>query len=136
MIFSKTQNRCKLRLRLRLDLRPSVKLGQGQYCLSYWRLLFLWSNPNELTLIRYTEFINVYYKIGITTYLLRSQEIMTVVFCVFLLFLAGVSANITGQHVTTGECVCVTGTNVNARTSGTVQFFSYIIWWFLSKILR
>ena len=72
MMFSKTQNRCKLRLRLRLDLRPSVKLGQGQYCLSYLRLLFLWSNPNELTLIRYTEFINVYYKIGITTYLQRS----------------------------------------------------------------
>lgn len=43
---------------------------------------------------------------------------METALCIFMLFLAGVSANITGQHVTTGECVCVAGTNVNARTSG------------------
>ncbi|XP_048779914.1 uncharacterized protein LOC125683130 [Ostrea edulis] len=43
---------------------------------------------------------------------------MAVTYCVLVLFLAaGVSANITGQHVTSGECVCITGTNVNARTS-------------------
>uniref|UniRef100_A0A8W8N5S2 Uncharacterized protein n=1 Tax=Magallana gigas TaxID=29159 RepID=A0A8W8N5S2_MAGGI len=46
---------------------------------------------------------------------------METALCIFMLFLAGVSANITGQHVTTGECVCVAGTNVNARTSASLS---------------
>jgi len=30
-----------------------------------------------------------------------------------------VIGDITGQHPTAGTCLCVTGTNVNARSSGT-----------------
>jgi hypothetical protein len=41
--------------------------------------------------------------------------------CILLLFFAaGGNANITGQHVTSGECVCITGTNVNAHTAGII----------------